>query len=1110
MGWINQSQKINIELQRYGIAVLTVAIAVASRLLLMPLLGKTGPFLTFILAIVVSAGYGGFSCGLLATGLSAVITNYFWLDPIYSLAIGQLSDCIVLILFILVGVVISWLNASLRSAKKQFAQSAKDVKAGEERYRLLIEGIQDYAIFLLSPAGHVINWNPSAERIKGCTATEILGQHFSCFYPPEDVAADKPRQVLEQAILQGRFEEEGWRLRKDGSRFWANVVVTPLFTPAGELQGFSKITRDISDRQQAVTRLQTSLKQLSDLQFAIDQAAIVAATDAQGVIHYVNDKFCQLSQYSRQELIGNTHRIINSGHHPRKFFTDLWSTIASGQVWQGEIKNKAKDGTYYWVDTTIVPFLDTAGKPFQYLAIRFDITARKQIEESLQQSEERLRLALDAGHMGSWDWNLLTNEVSWSSGTEVLFGLAPGTFEGTFEAVLKLLHPNEHEPTAEILAEVFATGIDYNQEFRIITPDGNLRWMASKGRLLYNEKGEAVRLVGSTMDITERKWTEAALKQQTEREQLIGAIAQRLRQSLDFDDILNTTVAEVRQFLQTDRVIIYRFQSDWSGIVAVESVGSEWMSIQGIVTPPLEEELIQRHREGQIASIEDIYNAGLEPFHIELLAQFQIRADLVIPILQGDNLWGLLIAHHCSAPRQWQQLEIDLLKQLAAQLAIAIQQSELYQQVQDLNTNLEQQVQDRTAQLQQALGFEAVLKRITDKVRDSLDESQILQTAVQELAIAFKATSCNAALYNLEQETANICYEYTSSYPAYQGRVLQLSRFPEIYQPLLQGQCFQFCSLTPGVGQRRSAMLACPILDDQGVLGDLWLRHQAEHAYITQEIRLVQQVANQCAIAIRQARLYQAVQAQVEALEKLNRLKDDFLSTVSHELRTPVANIKMSIRMLEVSLAQQGLLDTNPNKTAQYLQILHDECEREISLINDLLDLQRLEVGVQQLHLETIPLPTWLSQIIKPFEERTHARHQQLQLKLDPNVPPLVSDVASLERVVTELLNNACKYTPPYEQITVLVQSLPECVQIQVINSGVEIAVAELPRIFDKFYRIPSADPWKQGGTGLGLALVQKLVEHLGGKIRAESRTSCTIFTLELPLQEAPVQQPTP
>ncbi len=271
-----------------------------------------------------------------------------------------------------------------KSTPRQHLLSA--LQDSEEHFHLLVDSVKDYAIFALDPDGYIVSWNKGAERIKGYPAKEILGQHFSRFYTREDLHLSFPDYGLQVATASGQFETEGWRIRKDGTQFWANVVITPLKDKTGNLRGFAKVTRDITERKRAEEALQASLKDLADIKLALDRSSIVAITDPQGKINYVNNKFCEISKYSQQELLGQDHRLINSGYHSREFFQKMWATINRGQVWQGEIKNRAKDGTFYWVDTTIVPFLNAAGEPYQYVAIRSDISERKQVEAQLLHS----------------------------------------------------------------------------------------------------------------------------------------------------------------------------------------------------------------------------------------------------------------------------------------------------------------------------------------------------------------------------------------------------------------------------------------------------------------------------------------------------------------------------------------------------------------------------------------------------------------------------------------------------------------------------------------------------------------------------------------------------
>jgi signal transduction histidine kinase len=260
--------------------------------------------------------------------------------------------------------------------------------------------------------------------------------------------------------------------------------------------------------------------------------------------------------------------------------------------------------------------------------------------------------------------------------------------------------------------------------------------------------------------------------------------------------------------------------------------------------------------------------------------------------------------------------------------------------------------------------------------------------------------------------------------------------------------------------------------------------------------------------------------SKVEELQQLNILKDDFLSTVSHELRTPLANMKMAIYMLKIA--------PNSERSPKYLEILESECMRETNLINDLLDLQRLESSATPIPIDSLDLLEWLPNIVNPFYSRTQERNQVLNVQYYPYLQSIRTNPNSLERILAELLNNACKYTPNggeiflgihYRSLSNWLELIPttnnkrkkkkpdiplplppisDPLQI-VIRNQAQIPETELPRIFEKFYRVPNADPWKQGGTGLGLALVQKLVAQLNGTIQVESSHDFTTFTIEFP-----------
>lgn len=559
--------------------------------------------------------------------------------------------------------------------------------------------------------------------------------------------------------------------------------------------------------------------------------------------------------------------------------------------------------------------------------------------------------------------------------------------------------------------------------------------------------------------------------------QLSSEIAQSIRRSLDFELILTTITSRIREFLSVDRVCVYRFESDWSGTIVAESVNDPNRSILGLQIKDtfFNAQGREQYQRGRMQAIPDVSEANLSPCHADLLERLQVKANLVVPIVEQtdtqERLWGLLVAHQCSAPHEWQSFEVHLLWQVAAQISVAIQQAELYQQVTRLNAELAAQVRDRTLQLQQMQEFDALLRRISDRVRDTLDEDEILATVVHELSTALGV----------------ICE------PQLEDSASRSIAFKQDDQPV------QLCRQDQ---RARRSVLLCPIFNDEGLLGHLQLMRPASQQFSAIEVRLVQQVASQCAIAIRQARLGKAAQTRLHDLEQLHQQKDEFLTTVSQALRSPVCNIKMALQMLEATWQREmlpNLSEATEQRQQRYIQILNRECDREIQLLNDLLDLQRLEADLQTVSRGAIELPLWLMQVSRLFQARAEQRQQTIHLDLQPHLPILITDPTHLGRIISELLTNACKYTPPGGTIILAAQADAKTVRIRVVNTGSAIAPEEQTRIFNKFYRAPKSDRWQQGGTGLGLAVVKKLTLLIGGEVQVESANDCTCFTIVLP-----------
>lgn len=724
---------------------------------------------------------------------------------------------------------------------------------------------------------------------------------------------------------------------------------------------------------------------------------------------------------------------------------------------------------------------------------------KRQAEAALQASEERFRRLADNAPDIVYRYHVCPTNPGFeyiSPAVTAIIGYTPTEHYTDPKLWFKLVYEDDRQ----VLQQWFTGESQPTVTLRFIHKDGKTVWTEHSNVAIYNRTGKLTAIEGIARDISERKWAEAALQQQTQRERLIAEIAGRIHQSLDLEEILNTTVLEVRQFLQTDRVVIYRFGTDGNGVVAMESVATGWLPILGRVIDTIYfESYIPHYEQGGVNANEDIYTANLSQSYVDLLTQFQVRANLVVPIRQGEQLWGLLIAHQCSEPRAWKPLEISLLNNLATQVAIAIVQAQLFTQV------------------QQQARREQLLNHISQALNSSLDPNHILPEIVNRVGVAFGVD--RVIIFSIEAENIHVLNEWrrddqidslldcyipisehlysldpSSNFSLH--RAFDIPNYPDIVKPI------HLASSQPPI----LSVLRVPIFIHNQLFGGISLHTTSTYRTFTpEEIHLLEQIASIAAIALYNAhsyeRLEQLVKERTQELEQqklvseaANRAKTDFLTNMSHELRTPLTSI---IGFSDVLLEQIfGAL--NP-KQHQYITNISKSGRDLLDLINDLLDLAKIEAGKEEITKETILVEEVCQACMSMIQERADKRGLQVLLEIQSGVTTCIADKRRLQQILLNLLSNAIKFTSA-GSVKLLVESGQDTINFSVIDTGIGISQADQATLFQPFQQVDSGLNRKHQGTGLGLVLSLRLAQLHGGDITLTSepgRGSC--FTLHLP-----------
>ncbi len=512
------------------------------------------------------------------------------------------------------------------------------------------------------------------------SASELYGKKWKIFYNHAEIQYFE-REVMPMLQQKGYCNIEAIGQRGDGTEFPQELSLTML--EDGEI---ISIVRDITTRKQAESALQSSQRRYQTLAEA--SPVCIFHSDAFGNCLYVNQRWSEITGLNA-ELAAETGWM--NALHPddsERVKNEWYGAIINKIPFKSEYRFQHPDGRVIWAIGQAIAEIGDKQEVKGYIGSITDISDRKKAELDLLRVTQAVESTSDA--IGIAD--LTGRSIYHNQAFIQRYGYTAEELNAAGGATAIY-------PQTQVLLEMFKTirkGKSWQGELKIKTKSRELVTTLFRADCIKDETDNLIGFVGVITDITERKQAEMALLQQLRRERLVVAMLDRIRSSLNLEEILTTAVEQVRQFLQTDRTVIYRFNPDWSGTVVVESVAKNRISLRGFnnFDPCFKDKFVAIYQQGCIRAIEDIYSENLSECYIEILEKFEVRANLVVPILQAresiypaqstaeNQLWGLLIAHDCSGPRAWDSSEIESLRQLCVQLAIAIQQSTLFEQAQ--------------------------------------------------------------------------------------------------------------------------------------------------------------------------------------------------------------------------------------------------------------------------------------------------------------------------------------------------------------------------------------------------------------------------------------------
>ena len=871
---------------------------------------------------------------------------------------------------------------------------------------------------------------------------------------PDDLEA--VMQALEYAQQTRSLSSTEYRiiLFNTGEIRWLKAFGRFLDDKNGQGVRFIGIVFDTSDRKLAELALTQSESRFRTLADNIAQLAWM--TDSNGWIFWYNQRWFDYTGTTLEQMQGWGWQKVHHPDHLERVIEHWSHSLKIGEPWEDTFPLRGKDGNYRWFLSRAIPIRDEQGNVVRWFGTNTDISDRKQTEDALKESEERLRLALIAANQGLYDLNIQTGDAIVSPQYAQMLGYDPENFQETNALWLERLHPDDLQRVSQVYQEYIAGNRDqYQVEFRQRTQSGDWKWILSTGSIVsWDRDGNPLRMLGIHTDISDRKQAEEALRQS-------NAILNTINESTP--TLIYVKDREGRMLVANPALLAV------VGKPSEEILGKTSLEFH---QPRQEAEKIMENdrlvmQTGQSYQFEEV---------LEMVGGRRVFLSVKAPYRdEQGNIIGIIGISSDISDRKLAELERERLFTRKRHYA--------------------EQLQGLTAAalaINSALSVEQVLQAIADRAAAIVGTHQ----SVTSLTVNDNWEQAINAVYLSDKYAQWRGYDAKPDGSGIYACVCHLNRPMRMTQAELEAHPHW-----RGFGkeaENHPAMrgwLAAPLVGRDGHnIGLIQLSDKYEGDFTETDEAVVVQLAQMASIAVENARLYQAEQQAREEAQTANRLKDEFLAVLSHELRSPLNPILGWTKLL-----QSGKL--NQARTAEALTTIERNAKLQAQLIEDLLDISRIMRGKLTLNSTRVSLTFVISNALETVRLAAEAKNIQFNLALDPTVGQVLGDAGRLQQVVWNLLSNAVKFTPPGGQVTIRLTQVDSDAQIQIIDTGKGINPEFLPYVFEYFRQEDGSITRKFGGLGLGLAIARQIVEMHGGRIWADSPGVGlgAIFTLKLP-----------